>query len=131
VKLLLDTHIWLWALLEPGRLSRKVARELTNGDNELWLSPISVWESCVLARKGRIQLDSDPQDWTRESLAKVPMREAPLTFDVALASTRIKLHHRDPADAFIAATAAVYGLTLITADTQLSRSTDFSVLLNR
>lgn len=108
-----------------------MARELTNGDNELWLSPISVWESCILARKGRIQLDSDPEDWTREPLAKVPMREAPLTFDVALASTRITLPHRDPAGAFIAATAVVYGLTLITADTQLSRSTDFSVLLNR
>jgi len=49
VKLLLDTHIWLWALLEPEKLARRVRDALGLGENELWLSPISVWEADPLA----------------------------------------------------------------------------------
>ena len=54
MKLLLDTHILLWGLLEPERLNRRVAAELQNPQNEIWLSPISVWEIMILAEKGRI-----------------------------------------------------------------------------
>jgi PIN domain nuclease of toxin-antitoxin system len=60
VRLLLDTHIFLSSLLEPTLLIDRVAQELENPENELWLSSISVWETLVLAAKGRIQLDSDP-----------------------------------------------------------------------
>jgi len=58
MKLLLDTHIWLWSLGEPHRLSRRVAKELDDRQNELWLSPISVWESFLLFRKKRIQISN-------------------------------------------------------------------------
>jgi PIN domain nuclease of toxin-antitoxin system len=49
MKLLLDTHIWIWALLDPARLSADVRAALESPDNEVWLSPISVWEALVLA----------------------------------------------------------------------------------
>jgi PIN domain nuclease of toxin-antitoxin system len=52
MKLLLDTHIWLWSVLEPERLSRRVSKEIQDMSNELWLSPISVWELIVLWQKG-------------------------------------------------------------------------------
>jgi PIN domain nuclease of toxin-antitoxin system len=58
VRLLQDTHIWLWSLLEPDRLARRVAEELEKPDNELWLSPVSVWEFLILVEKGRVSLDS-------------------------------------------------------------------------
>ena len=48
MKLLLDTHIWLWGLAEPKRLSRQVYRELTDTKNELWISPVSTWEILLL-----------------------------------------------------------------------------------
>jgi len=48
VKLLLDTHIWLWGLLEPGRLSPRVAAALASPDGERWLSPLSIWEALLL-----------------------------------------------------------------------------------
>ena len=54
VKLLLDTHIWLWALLEPERLTAPVSDALQSPENELWLSPISVWEATMLAERGRV-----------------------------------------------------------------------------
>jgi len=131
MRLLLDTHIWLWSLLEPERLSRRVVRELRNPANELWLSSISVWELLVLAEKGRVVLNEDSATWIRKAIEAVPLREAPVTWEIALETGCIRLPHRDPADRFLAATAKVLGLTLVTADEHLIRARAVPVLANR
>jgi PIN domain nuclease of toxin-antitoxin system len=120
--LLLDTHVWLWSLLEPTRLAPRLATALSSPENELWLSPIALWEVLVLAGKGRVQLRPDPFRFIEEALHQSPMREAPLTHAVAVESRRVRLPHRDPADRFIVATARVYDLTLATADRVLLRA---------
>ena len=130
MKLLLDTHIWLWSVLEPGRLGKRVTRELTSGDNELWLSPISVWEATLLAERGRIAVRDDRTEWIERLLRAAPVREAALTFDVAVQSRTIKLPHPDPADRFLAASAKVHGLTLVTADERLLRAKVCQTLAN-
>jgi PIN domain nuclease of toxin-antitoxin system len=130
MNLLLDTHIWLWSLGEPERLSRRVARELDNPQNQLWLSPISVWEALLLSRKGRIKVADDFAVWIATSLSRVPLSEAPFTFEVAHALPAITLPHADPADLFIAATAKAYGLTLVTADRDLIQAEEISVIAN-
>ena len=131
MKFLLDTHIWLWNSLQPNRLSPRVARELDNPDNELWLSPVSLWELRLLYDKGRVRLVPDAVSWINESLVRLNTREAPLTFEVALAVPAMKLPHNDPADGFIAATAKIFGLTLVTADERLAKLADIAVLQNR
>jgi PIN domain nuclease of toxin-antitoxin system len=131
LKLLLDTHIWLWMLLEPNRLEERVANHLRDSDHELWLSPISVWEATLLAEKGRLVLDLGPFEGIRDALRAIPIREATLNREVALASREINVPHQDPADRFIGATAKVYGLTLVTQDERLLKSGDFEVLANR
>ena len=131
MKLLLDTHIWLWSLLEPQRLSRRVAKALTDSRNELWISPISTWEILVLCRKGRLVLNSSPATWILTALKNVPFREATLTHEVTVASEGLVLPRRDPADSFLAASAKVYGLTLVTADGNLAAGKEYAVLLNR
>jgi PIN domain nuclease of toxin-antitoxin system len=131
VKLLLDTHIWLWALLEPDRLTPAVRAALQSPDNELWLSPISVWEAVLLAERGRVIVEESPLDWVEKMVQALPRREAALTHEIAIASRRLLLTHQDPADRFIAATARVLGLTLVTADERLLQSTEFDVLANR
>lgn len=128
---LLDTHIWLWSMLEPERIAPSVAEVLENGDGELWLSPISIWETLVLVEKGRLDLGGDPEGWVERALAAVPLREAPLTFEVALASGGIELPHRDSADRLLAATAMVFELTLVTADRRLIDQGTLRVLANR
>jgi PIN domain nuclease of toxin-antitoxin system len=130
VKLLLDTHIWLWSLLEPERLTQRVAAELQSPDNELWLSPISSWEAYLLVERGRVVVDGDPGRWVGDLLRATPQREAPLTHEVAIQSRRMALPHPDPADRFLAATAKVYELTLVTADDRLLHSGEFAVLPN-
>lgn len=128
---LLDTHILLWSLLDPSHLSDRVAAELDDTANELWLSPISAWEILILAEKGRIHLNTPPAKWLDGVLHTVPFQEAILNHAVAVQSRTIVLPHRDPADRFIAASAIVYGLTLVTADHHLIRCTgDYAVLPN-
>ena len=104
---------------------------LRSPKSELWLSPISLWECLILANKGRLKLSPDAQTWGRNLLKTSPLREARLTFEVALRSREITLPHEDPADRFLAATASVYDLTLITADTKLLEGDGFKVLSNQ
>lgn len=131
MQLLLDTHIWLWSRAEPTRLTRRVRELLESPSNELWLSPLSVWELVTLVGKGRVALDGGVEEWLDLALKKVPVREAPLTFDVALQTRDIQLPHRDPVDTLLAATARAFDLTLVTADEHLIRGKGFSVLANR
>jgi PIN domain nuclease of toxin-antitoxin system len=130
VKLLLDTHIWLWGLLEPSRIGRRTAAALDDPASELWLSPVSVWETLMLAERGRVALVPDAERWIRATLERLPFREAPLNAEVAMASRALRIPSDDPADRFLAATARVYDLTLVTADARLRRIPHVTVLPN-
>jgi PIN domain nuclease of toxin-antitoxin system len=129
LNLLLDTHIWLWSLDDPKRLGRRVRRELSNPANELWLSPISTWEALILNAKGRVRLTGDLTDWVQRATA--PMHEAPLTHEIVLAAQRLELARQDPADRFLAATAMILDLTLVTADKDLLGLGEIATLANR
>jgi len=117
LKLLLDTHVWLWALHNPARLSHRVRDVLRNPANELWLSPVSTWEALLLNAKGRIRLPANLSEWLAEATA--PLREAPFTHEIVLMAQQLPLLQRDPADRFLVATAQVMDLTLVTADNTL------------
>ena len=131
VKLLLDTRVWLWSLLAPENLSRRVAAALENAENELRLSPISVWELVVLAEKGRVALDRAPDAWVAEAMSRASLREALLTHEIALYTDAVRLPHRDPADRFLVATAIHLDLTLVTADQHIIGAKACRVLANR
>lgn len=131
MKLLLDTHVLLWSVLDPDQLSEKIRTELERPANELWLSPITIWEVHLLAEKGRILLKPDPSAWIQHILDTIPFHEAAVTHAVALMSRQIDLPHQDPADRFLAATAAIYELTLVTADERLLHSQQFKTLAAR
>lgn len=128
MNLLLDTHIWLWSKLEPKRIGKRAAAELSNGDNELWLSPVSVWEALVLMQKGRIRV-RDPFAWVDRAAEQ--LREAPLTREIVSVGLGLPLSHADPADRFLAATAKVLKLTLLTADQRLLGLGEIASLANR
>ena len=129
MRLLLDTHIWLWSLREVTRLGAGVRNALRNPENELWLSPISSWEALILHEKGRVHLVGDLDDWVADSTA--PFLEAPLTHEIVRISRMLPLPQRDPADRFLAATAKVLDLTLVTADANLLGLGEIATLGNR
>lgn len=128
MRLLLDTHIWLWSLRTPELLGKRVLRELRNPQNELWLSPISVWEALLLHQKNRLYLGADLARWAEDAAGK--FQEAPLTRDIAVAALELELHN-DPADRWLAATAMILDLTLVTADARLLGLGNIATLANR
>lgn len=128
MKLLLDTHIWIWMSLEPDRLGDRVQQELRDHTNEVWLSPISTWEALLLCRKGKISLQPTPEVWV--SRAVQDFREAPLTHEIVVVSQALRLH-ADPADRFLAATAKVLDLVLVTDDSLLLACGEIRCFRNR
>ena len=128
MKLLLDTHIWLWYLLGDPRLSRSLQTAIADYNTELWLSPISIWETLILAEKGRISLQPDPVTWVNLALKTLETREAQMNHSIAILSREIALPHQDPAGRFISATAIYYGLTLATVDANLTGNSALETL---
>jgi PIN domain nuclease of toxin-antitoxin system len=128
LRLLLDTHIWLWSLGDPRRLGRRVLLQLKDKANELWLSPISTYEALTLHRKRRFEIDGDLQEWLARAIAGT--REAPLTHEIAFRARQLPMH-QDPADRILAATAEVLDLTLVTADERLLGLGTIRTMANR
>lgn len=122
MKILLDTHIWLWYLLGNPKLSSALQTQISNQNNQLWLSPISIWETLILAEKRKISLVDPPEQWVITALTTLEVQEASLNYAIAIRSRTINLPHQDPADRFIAATALHYDLTLATVDKNLVTS---------
>ncbi|HEY2548428.1 MAG TPA: type II toxin-antitoxin system VapC family toxin [Candidatus Acidoferrum sp.] len=131
MRLLLDTHIWIWNYTAPEKLTSEVARELTNPENDRFLSPVSIWEVAVLLEKRRINLKQDFGDWFKKSVEDLVLLDAPFHWEVAHELRFTLLGHRDPADRFLVATAKVYDLTLVTSDERLLNAPGLKVLSNR
>lgn len=133
MKLLLDTHIWIWSHVEPERLGTRVRRALVDSTNELWLSPISIWELQLLADAGRVDLagSHSVSQWLDRALSSAPMRDAALDREIVLETRAVRLGHEDPADRFLAATARALDLVLVTADDRLLAGSGFKTMRNR
>ena len=127
MNVLLDTHIFLWSLLEPERLTTRQRDLLASPSNQFWLSPITTWECLLLAERGRLRLLPNPQVWLLDGIARMGAKEAPLTHAVAMRSRTISIPHQNPADRFLAATAAVYELPLVTVDEKLIAGEGFPI----
>ena len=119
MKLLLDTHIWIWALESPEKLSRAVRKQVESPQNQNFLSPISIWEAHLLVRHKRLRVQGTYREWLERVFARAPLQEAPLNLAVAVEAAGIQLPQCDLGDVFLAATASVFGLTLVTSDRQL------------
>lgn len=117
---LLDTHIWFWYLTGSLRLPVKLREVVASSSDRCWLSPISVWELGLLASRRRVGIVGDYRAWLDRAHLVLPLKEAHLNREIALKSTELDLPHRDPADHFLAATALVFDLTLLTVDDNLT-----------
>lgn len=118
--LLLDTHIWIWALNGVrGALSASSIAMLNQASAHggLLVSAISVWEVAVLSSKRRISLAQPIDAWVSAGLSAPGIRLVPLTPEIAIDSTRLPgVTHGDPADRIIIATARRMAATLVTSD---------------
>ncbi len=122
MKYQLDTHVWIWWMARPEKLSYRARDILSERINysELLLSAISMWEFCKLVEKGRLKVSCSTREWLGEALDMPGLRLVPLTPSIACDSTSLPGNPgNDPADQIITATARVENATLLTADVKL------------
>ena len=115
MKLLLDTHVLLWAAGEPARLKPATRRLLQDSRHELLFSAASIWEVSIKMTLGRDDLAADPRV-LRRGLLDNGYTELPITGAHAAAVLDLPALHRDPFDRLLVAQAQVEGITLLTAD---------------
>ena len=128
MKVLLDTHVWLWYLLGDDRLSQSYRNIIDDESVGLSLSSISIWEAHLLIEKERLPVNEAPGIWIRNALQTLQVREAGITFAIALRSRSLALFHQDPADRFIGATSIEMKAPLLTADERLRACPDIHCL---
>ena len=120
MKLLLDTHILLWAAGEPEKLSESARVLLTTSENNLFFSAASIWEIVIKLRLGREDFKVDPHRF-RKMLAVHGYAELPVTAEHALRVDSLPLLHKDPFDRLLIAQARAEGMVLLTGDAAVSQ----------
>ena len=119
MRLLLDTHLLLWAAGEPSRVPKAVREWLENPDNELTFSAASLWEIAIKNGLGRRDFQVDAR-LLRRGLLDNGYTELAITSEHAVFVESLPLLHKDPFDRMLVAQATVEGITLLTMDEQVA-----------
>lgn len=121
MRLLLDTHVWIWSQESPERLGPQTTRQLEAATAEWYLSPISTLEISRLVTAGRVELSGgDLRAWVRESNEELGCLTLDISHDIAREAYSLPGDfHKDPADRVLVATARRHDLTLVTADQKI------------
>ncbi len=123
--LLLDTHIWLWWLLGDGALNNieREALDRAAESGDLSISWVTVWETEMLERKGRIELNQGFQKWIEAAVQPRIATLLPVDTEVVIAQRKLPdSFHGDPADRLIAATSILSQYPLVTHDRRIRES---------
>jgi PIN domain nuclease of toxin-antitoxin system len=114
--IVIDTHVLVWALDDDDRLGAQ-ARTVIDQSETVLLSPISIWEIALLAKKSRLVLKEGIDEWVKQALALPSLLLAPLEPTIAIDSVSLPgKFHNDPADRIIIATARHHRAALLTVD---------------
>ena len=123
MRLLLDTHVFIWSFSNVKRLNIDVARELKASANDLFVSVASIWEIQIKSKLGKMKLDASLQTIVREQ-ENNGIQIMNIDQDHALFIENLPLHHKDPFDRMLISQAMVEDLTIVTVD---KRFTDYNV----
>ena len=115
MKLLVDTHAFIWGYSDGKKLSSKAAAALADPKNQAFLSAASTWELALKTARGNLVLP-EPLGTMMAGLEESGLAHLPITWQHAVMVQSLPLHHRDPFDRILAAQALVEGLTLVTTD---------------
>lgn len=120
MKLLLDTHLLLWAAGKPERLSKKARALIEKDEHELFFSSASLWEIVIKRNLGRDDFKADARI-LRRGLLDNGYSELPIASDHVVAVDGLPQHHKDPFDRVLVAQAIVEGITLVTSDPTVAK----------
>lgn len=116
MRLLIDSHVLLWWFEGADRLGAAAREAIRDGENEAFVSAATLWELSIKQAAGKLEVGVD----LREHSAEQGFRELPVSGQHAVAVRNLPLHHRDPFDRMLVAQAGIEGLTLMTADRDLT-----------
>jgi PIN domain nuclease of toxin-antitoxin system len=116
VKLLLDTHCWLWWFAQPERLSEEAIAHIVDETNEVWFSVASIWEMGIKVALGKLPLPEQIDRYVASRMVQLGTRSLEITGSHALKASALPLHHRDPFDRMLIAQAQLQDMTLVSAD---------------
>ncbi|HMA09361.1 MAG TPA: type II toxin-antitoxin system VapC family toxin [Ramlibacter sp.] len=125
MRLLLDTHIFLWAVAGSPLLMPQVRRLIESAD-EVYVSAASIWEVAIKARLGKIKVD--PHELAA-AIEASGFLELPVSARHAAGVAKLELHHNDPFDRLLIAQALTEPLKLVTVDEVLAKYSDVVVLV--
>lgn len=125
MRLLLDTHVFLWSVSDDRRLSKKT-RSLIRAADEVFISSASIWEASIKAGIGKLDVDID---LLVDEIANSGFLELPIRATHAAHTRNLPDIHRDPFDRLLIAQAMTEPLRLVTADGQLERYTDLVMMI--
>lgn len=117
MKLLLDTHTFLWWLNDERKLGREARRAIEDPSNAVAVSVASVWEIALKRASGKLDAPGDIAGW----IAKSGLSELPIETEHAVASAELPRHHKDPFDRLLVAQAQVEQMTLVARDDEIDK----------
>jgi PIN domain nuclease of toxin-antitoxin system len=121
MRVLLDTHTFLWAIVEPTKLSAAAHRIIEDGDNEIMVSSASAWEIAIKARLGKLRLPARPETFVNEQLLKHQFTSLPISFSHALHVFSLPSLHRDPFDRLLVCQSLLEQLPIVTKDSDIKQ----------
>jgi PIN domain nuclease of toxin-antitoxin system len=118
MKILLDTHVFLWAAGKTSRLSPETIDLLANPETQKYLSIASTWEICIKFGKGMLPLPEHPRSFIPLTLANSDVTPMPVTLRDVIGVTDLPWHHGDPFDRLLISQARLNAMYLLTDDRQ-------------
>lgn len=119
MKLLLDTHIFLWFITADARLSKLFRDAIQNPNNEVFLSVVSLWEITVKYKLGKLPLPQSPDAYIPAQRRKHQIKSLPLHETSVKELVNLPALHRDPFDRILICQALASNLTIVTVDSQI------------
>lgn len=121
MKVLIDTHVFLWWIMDDPRLSKKARLVMKKGDNDLYLSCASIWEMSIKMRTGKLTMPGSDLLFVSDHLERNSITPLPVFLHHAIGVHRLPLLHRDPFDRMLIAQSLAEDMPIVSADEQIAR----------
>jgi PIN domain nuclease of toxin-antitoxin system len=121
MRILLDTHVWLWMLTDPERLSAAARAMVEDLSNDLLFSAASSWEIAIKVSLGKLALPEPPARYVPARIQSTGVVPLPIEHGHALLTAELPHHHADPFDRMLVAQAIAEGVPILTADAHLAK----------
>lgn len=121
MRLLLDTHVFLWSLSDTPHLTRDIRDVIRDPGNDVYVSVVTLWELSIKAKLGKIELPGPAETWLPRAAEETGFETVEISAAHAVTAGQLPLHHGDPFDRLLVAQAMIERLTLASRDPFIAR----------